>query len=74
MSWMERKSNEEVLRIFDELRTLLNTIDAKTGQMTIYLIRHDRFFETLLKGKIEGKSGRGQPSQSNIHGSTKGIS
>lgn len=48
ISCKKRKINEVVLSMTEELRTLLNTIDPRSEQMTIYLIRHDRFFETLL--------------------------
>ncbi|XP_073956518.1 uncharacterized protein [Choristoneura fumiferana] len=66
ISWMERKTNEEVLRMVEERRTILNTIDARRGNMIGHLIRHDDFFKTILEEKIEGKRGRGRPRRSYI--------
>lgn len=46
-NWMERKTNEEILIMIDDRRTLR------------ILIRHYSFYDTVLEGEIEGKRGRG---------------
>ncbi|XP_073966137.1 26S proteasome non-ATPase regulatory subunit 13-like [Choristoneura fumiferana] len=50
----------------EERRTILNTIDARRGNLIGHLIRHDDFFKTILEGKIEGKRGRGRSRRSYI--------
>lgn len=66
ISWTEKRTNEEVLTLVDEKRSLLRTIENRRGKMMGHLIRHDTFFKTILEGKIEGKRGRGRPRRNFI--------
>lgn len=66
IGWMEKKTNEEVLRMVNEKRTILNTIENRRGKMIGHLMRHDNYFRTILEGKIKGKRGRGQKSETFI--------
>lgn len=51
MSCMERKTNEEVLGIADERKTLLNYLEARRG-MIGQLIRRVNFLKTIIEAKI----------------------
>lgn len=61
ISWTEKKTNEEVLNIVREKRSLMNIIANRRGKMLGHLLRHDEFIKVILEGKIEGKRKRGRP-------------
>ena len=66
ISWTEMVTNEEVLQRINEKRNLMDTIEKRRGKMIGHLIRHDRFINNIMEGKIEGKRGRGRPRLSYI--------
>lgn len=61
ISWTEKKSNEEVLGMVNEKRSLLKVIENRRGKMLGHLIRHDSYIKVIIEGKIEGKRKRGRP-------------
>lgn len=61
ISWMEMKTNEEVLSMVDERGTFWRSVYARLGSMIGQLIRKENFFKTMLHGKIEGKRERDRP-------------
>jgi hypothetical protein len=61
ISWTEKKSNEEVLNIVREGRSLLKTIENRRGKMLGHLLRHDEYIKIMVEGKVEGRRKRGRP-------------
>jgi hypothetical protein len=61
ISWTEKKTNEEVLRIVSEKRSLLKVIENRRGKMIGHLLRHDDLIKVIIEGKIEGRRKRGRP-------------
>ena len=61
ISWKERKTNKEVLKLAKQKRTLLTDIMKRKNRFFGHTIRHNNFQTTLLEGKINGKRGRGRP-------------
>jgi len=60
ISWMERKSNEEVLAMSGYKRTLLTTIRKRQLKFFGHLNRADGLEKRLLCGKISGVRSRGK--------------
>ena len=64
ISYMDRISNEEVLRRANTKRTLLNLIRARKLKYCGHLIRANQLQRQLLDGKCEGKRRQGRPRSS----------
>ena len=60
ISWMEKKSNEEVMNMSGYKRTLLTTIRKKQLEFFGHLNRADGLEKRLLCGKISGVRSRGR--------------
>lgn len=60
-SWMERKTNLEVLREVKEERRLMKEMGKRKIKFIGHVIRHNTFFVNILEGKVLGKKGRGRP-------------
>lgn len=60
-SWVDRKSNDQVLREVNETRTLLNYIGRRKTKMIGHIMRHNLFLKTVFEGKVLGKKPRGRP-------------
>ncbi|VVC42596.1 Hypothetical protein CINCED_3A003125 [Cinara cedri] len=63
-SWIEHKTNEEVLNEINEERTIMNTIMKRTIKLIGHLLRNNEFITIIMEGKIEGKRSRGRPRKS----------
>ena len=61
INWTERKSNEEILRIVEEKRVLLSIIRSRSGKLIGHIMRHNPFINNIMKGRINGRKGRGRP-------------
>lgn len=48
ISWMK---TEEVLKMYEDERSLLDTIDHRRGKMIGHFKRHDVLTQTILEGK-----------------------
>ncbi|KAL4148794.1 hypothetical protein QTP88_002949 [Uroleucon formosanum] len=59
-SWIELKTNEEVLNEINEERTVMNTIMRRTIKLIGHLLRNIEFITIIMEGKIEGKRSRGK--------------
>ena len=67
ISWIERKTNEEVLRTVGEKRTLIDAIRGRRWKMVGHALRHlEELHNIILEGMIEGKKTAGQPRNSYI--------
>lgn len=71
ISWMERKSNQDVQEIFGEARSLMDSIKKRRWKMLEHTLRHpEKLHSTILEGMIEGKRPPGRPRNTFI-GQTK---
>src|SRR6218665_188261 len=63
ISWTEHISNEEVLTLVGEERSLISTIRARQRNWMGHLLRGDSLQREIMEGRMEGKRGRGRPRQ-----------
>jgi hypothetical protein len=62
IKWTEMRTNEEVLDLVKEKRTLLNNLRSRRWHMIGHTLRHNEEIHSLiLEGMIEGKHRRGRP-------------
>jgi hypothetical protein len=74
IKWMELKTNEEVLDLAKEKRTLLNNLRSRRWHMIGHTLRHNEELHSLkLEGMVEGKCGRGRPRTCSISQVIKGA-
>ena len=59
IKWIERLSNEEVLVIAGETRSLLNTIKDRQRKWIGHILRHDNMMRDVTEGRVDGKRMRG---------------
>jgi hypothetical protein len=65
ISYVERKTNEDVLRLVNEPRTMLSSIKRRRWKMMGHSLRHgEELHTTIIEGMIEGKRGVGRPRTS----------
>jgi hypothetical protein len=64
ISYTERKTNEEVLALVSETRTLLGNIKKRRWSTIGHALRHEAELHTIIEGMIEGKRGAGRPRTS----------
>ena len=55
IKWIERLSNEEVLVIAGETRSLLNTIKDRQRKWIGHILRHDNMMRDMIEGRVDGK-------------------
>ena len=60
ISWMEKRSNESVLKEANLERTLLKTIRQRQLQFLGHIYRNKGLEHLAITGKIEGKRSRGR--------------
>ena len=60
ISWTEKKSNEEVMKLAGYVRSLLNTIRKRQLEFFGHIIRANGIEKRLLCGKICGVRSRGR--------------
>src|SRR6218665_1392425 len=63
ISWTEHISNEEVLTLVGEERSLISTIRARQRNWMGHLLRGDSLQREIMEGRMKGKRGRGRPRQ-----------
>ncbi|VVC41307.1 Reverse transcriptase domain [Cinara cedri] len=62
ISWIDRRSNEDILRTIDEKRTLIDIIKKRRWQMIGHTLRHgNELHSIIIEGMIEGTRARGRP-------------
>jgi len=54
-------SNEEVLSLVQEQRSLVYVIKQRQANWIGHVLRHDCLLKTVLEGKMEGRGPRGKP-------------
>ncbi|KAI5717312.1 hypothetical protein M8J77_003669 [Diaphorina citri] len=59
-SWIEKKSNERLLREIRESRQLMNTIESRRIKLIGHIIRHNSFINNIFEREV-GRRPRGRP-------------
>jgi len=62
ISWTEHRSNQEVLDMVDENRSLMNTIRQRQKNWLGHVLRSESILCTVLEGRMEGTRTRGRQS------------
>src|SRR6218665_1393734 len=62
ISWTEHISND-VLKLVEEERSLLTIIGTRQRNWMRHIMRGDSLQREIIKGRMEGKRGRGRPRQ-----------
>ena len=60
VSWAERKTNDEVMRMAGYSRSLLNTIHERQLKFFGHIMRRDSLEKRVMLGKILGKRSSGR--------------
>ena len=61
VSYKDRVTNKEVLSRLGIERGLLSQIRTHKMSYFSHIVRHDSLQKTVLKGRIDGRRGRGRP-------------
>ena len=60
IKWIDRVSNEGVLRRVEEKRCLEKTSRRRRNNFVGHIMRHDGLMKTIVEGQVEGKKGKGR--------------
>jgi len=66
ISRTEHRSNQEVLDMVDEYRSLMNTIRQRQKNWLGHVLRSESLLRTVLEGRMEGTRTRGRQSDTMI--------
>ena len=58
---MERRTNEDILQMVDEKRSLIGIIRSRQRKWLGHIMRGDSLLRTIIEGRMEGKKTRGRP-------------
>ena len=61
ISWTAHVSNEEIVNLVQEQRSLVHVIKQRQANWIGHVLRHDCLLKTVLDSKMEGKWTRGKP-------------
>ena len=61
VSWIDKKTNEEILAMVDESRELMNTIDKRERSWIGHVLRGESMLRGVMGGRLEGSKSRGRP-------------
>ena len=61
ISWRERVSNEEVMKMVDETRCMIRTICQRKKNWMGHVLRGDGLLKDVLEGRMLGKKRQGRP-------------
>ena len=61
VSWIDKKTNEEVLRMVEQTRKLWETILERKKNWIGHVLRGDGLMLEVIEARMEGKRGRGRP-------------
>ena len=70
ISWMERKTNEEVLQLVKEKRSMMKNIRQRQLKFVGHIVRENGLEALCLTGKIEGTRARGRQRYTYLDGLT----
>ena len=66
IKWVDRVSNEEVLRRVAEKKCLLKNLKRRRDNLIGHIIRHDGLIKTIVEGQVVGKRCKGRLRMCNI--------
>ena len=61
ISWVERRTNEEILQLVEERRSLIGTIRERQKKWIGHILRSDTLLRDIIEGRMEGEKMRGRP-------------
>ena len=61
IKWIDKVTNEEVLKRLGEKRSFWKSIVKRRVQLTGHLMRHEGLLKTIIEGYVDGKRPRGRP-------------
>src|SRR6266568_1457355 len=67
ISWMDKKSNEEMLTMVNENRCLIRTIYQRKKNWIGHVLRGDGLLRGVFEGRMLGKRPRGRPRRGMIY-------
>ena len=73
ISWVDKITNEEVLKRVNEKRKIWMTIQSRRCRMIGHILRHGGLMQVILEGMTEGKRSRGRPRLSYLKQIMKDI-
>ena len=63
ISWTEHKTNEEVLKMVEEKRSLMDIIRTRQKNWIGHITRGDSLQREIMEGRMERKREKGRPRQ-----------
>jgi len=60
ISWMDKVTNEEVLKKVNESKNMLNVTRQRKSKWIDHVLRHDEFLQEIFEGRMKGKPRRGR--------------
>ena len=60
VKWTEKLTNAEVLKLVNEVPSLLDTIKKRKRRQIGHVLRHESLLRTAMEGRMEGKRPRGR--------------
>ena len=61
VSWMDRRTNEDILQMVDEKRSMIGIIRSRQRKWMGHIMRGDSLLRIIIEGRMEGKKTRGRP-------------
>ena len=59
--WTEHKTNEEILKMVEAERKIMDTVRSWQKRWRCHILRHDSLLRITLEGQIQGKKAYGRP-------------
>ena len=59
--WMDRRTNEDILQMVDEKRSMIGIIRSRQRKWLGHIMRGDSLLRIIIEGRMEGKKTRGRP-------------
>jgi len=59
--WTEHKTNEEILKMVEAQRKLMDSVRSRQNRWLGHILRQDSLLRIMLEGQIQGKKAYGIP-------------
>ena len=59
--WTEHKTNEEILKMVETEREIMDTVRSRQKRWLGHILTHDSLLRITLEGQIQGKKAYGRP-------------
>jgi len=59
ISWMDKVTNEDVLKKVNESKNMLNVVRQRKHKWIGNVLRHDEFLQEIFEGRMKGKPTKG---------------